>query len=104
MEIHICSAHLCTCRMRRGRGPKPQTKETAILMLADIIEATSRSMTDQSPEAIADMIHKTIHGRFDEGQFSECDLSIRELFKLEKEFLHSLDGTFHTRVKYPGQK
>lgn len=88
----------------RYNGPKPQTKETAILMLADIIEATSRSMTDQSPEAIADMIHKTIHGRFDEGQFSECDLSIRELFKLEKEFLHSLDGTFHTRVKYPGQK
>ena len=88
----------------RYNGPKPQTKETAILMLADIIEATSRSMTDQSPEAIADMIHNTIHGRFDEGQFSECDLSIRELFKLEKEFLHSLDGTFHTRVKYPGQK
>ena len=88
----------------RYNGPKPQTKETAILMLADIIEATSRSMTDQTPEAIADMIHKTIHGRFDEGQFSECDLSIRELFKLEKEFLHSLDGTFHTRVKYPGQK
>jgi len=88
----------------RYKGPKPQTKETAILMLADIIEATSRSMTDQTPEAIADMIHKTIHGRFDEGQFSECDLSIRELFKLEKEFLHSLDGTFHTRVKYPGQK
>ena len=88
----------------RYKGPKPQTKETAILMLADIIEATSRSMTDQNQESLADMIHNTIQGRFNEGQFSECDLSIKELFKLEKAFLHSLDGTFHTRVKYPGQK
>jgi putative nucleotidyltransferase with HDIG domain len=86
------------------KGPKPQTKETAILMLADIIEATSRSMSDQNPESLAAMIHNTIQGRFNEGQFSECDLSIRELFKLEKAFLHSLDGTYHTRVKYPGQK
>lgn len=88
----------------RYGGPKPQSKETAILMLADIIEATSRSMTDQNPESLANMIHNTIQGRFNEGQFSECDLSIKELFKLEKAFLHSLDGTYHTRVKYPGQK
>ncbi len=88
----------------RYNGPKPQSKETAILMLADIIEATSRSMTDQNTESLANMIHKTIQGRFNEGQFSECDLSIRELFKLEKAFLNSLDGTYHTRVKYPGQK
>lgn len=85
-------------------GPKPQSKETAILMLADIIEATSRSMTDTSPEAMTAMIHKTIEDRFTEGQFNECNLSIKELFKLEQAFLDSLDGTFHTRVKYPGQK
>ena len=88
----------------RYKGPKPQSTETAILMLADIIEATSRSMTDTSTESVEDMIHKTIEGRFMEGQFSECDLSIKELFKLEKAFLHSLDGTYHTRVKYPGQR
>lgn len=86
------------------KGPKPQSKETAILMLADIIEATSRSMTDTSPEALSAMIHKTIEGRFMEGQFNECNLSIKELSKLEKAFLNSLDGTYHTRVKYPGQK
>ena len=88
----------------RYNGPKPQSKETAILMLADIIEATSRSMTDTSAENLEEMIHKTIQGRFMEGQFSESDLSIKELFKLEKAFLHSLDGTYHTRVKYPGQR
>ena len=86
------------------KGPKPQSKETAILMLADIIEATSRSMADTSPESLAVMIHKTIESRFTEGQFNECNLSIKELFKLEQAFLDSLDGTYHTRVKYPGQK
>ena len=86
------------------KGSNPQSKETAILMLADIIEATSRSMTDTSPEALKAMIHKTIEGRFMEGQFNECNLSIKELSKLEMAFLNSLDGTYHTRVKYPGQK
>ena len=73
-------------------------------MLADIIEATSRSMTDTSPEALSAMIHKTIESRFTEGQFNECNLSIKELSKLERAFMDSLDGTYHTRVKYPGQK
>ena len=86
------------------KGPKPQSKETAILMLADIIEATSRSMSNMDSEALQEMIHNTIQGRFNEGQFSECNLSVRELFKLEQAFLRSLDGTYHTRVKYPGQK
>ncbi|MCF0216434.1 MAG: HDIG domain-containing protein [Fibrobacteraceae bacterium] len=88
----------------RYKGPKPQSRETAILMLADIIEATSRSMSDTTPEALSEMIHKAIQEKFMEGQFSESDLSIKDLFKLEKAFLHSLDGTYHTRVKYPGQK
>ncbi|MCQ2106933.1 MAG: HDIG domain-containing protein [Fibrobacter sp.] len=86
------------------KGPKPQSRETAILMLADIIEATSRSMTDTTPEALSEMIHNTIQGRFMEGQFNESNLSVKDLFKLEKAFLNSLDGTYHTRVKYPGQK
>lgn len=86
------------------KGPRPQSKETAILMLADVIEATSRSMTDTSVETMEKMIHDTIQARFFEGQFNDSNLSIKELSKLEKAFLHSLDGTFHTRVKYPGQK
>lgn len=88
----------------RYKGPKPQSMETAILMLSDIIEATSRSMTDTSTEALEHMIHKTIMDRFLEGQFNESNLTIKELSKLEEAFLHSLDGTYHTRVKYPNQK
>ena len=83
----------------RYKGPKPQSMETAILMLADVIEATSRSMTDTSSEALKSMIHKTILDKFMDGQFNESNLSIKELFKLEEAFLHSLDGTYHTRVK-----
>ena len=88
----------------RYKGPKPQSMETAILMLADVIEATSRSMTDTSSEALESMIHKTILDKFMDGQFNESNLSVKELSKLEEAFLHSLDGTYHTRVKYPGQR
>ena len=88
----------------RYKGPKPQSMETAILMLADVIEATSRSMADTSSEALESMIHKTILDKFMDGQFNESNLSVKELSKLEEAFLHSLDGTYHTRVKYPGQR
>ena len=88
----------------RYKGPRPQSMETAILMLADVIEATSRSMTDTSSEALVSMIHKTILDKFMDGQFNESNLSVKELSKLEEAFLHSLDGTYHTRVKYPGQR
>jgi putative nucleotidyltransferase with HDIG domain len=88
----------------RYKGPKPQSMETAILMLADVIEATSRSMTDTSSEALESMIHRTIMDKFMDGQFNESNLSVKELSKLEEAFLHSLDGTYHTRVKYPGQR
>ncbi|HOG69003.1 MAG TPA: HD domain-containing protein, partial [Fibrobacteraceae bacterium] len=87
----------------RYKGPKPQSKESAILMLADSIEATSRALSDSSSDALAEMIRKSIDLRLKEGQFSETDLSVKDLFKLEKAFLQSLDGTYHTRVKYPSQ-
>lgn len=87
----------------RYKGPKPQSRETAVLMLADSIEATSRALSDSSSEALAQMIRDTIDSRLKEGQFSDTDLSVKDLFKLEKAFLQSLDGTYHTRVKYPSQ-
>lgn len=87
----------------RYKGPKPQSKESAILMLADSIEATSRALSDSSPEALAQMIRTTIDNRLKEGQFSDTDLTVKDLFKLENAFLQSLDGTYHTRVKYPTQ-
>ncbi len=85
----------------RYRGPEPQSKESAILMLADSIEATSRAIPDPTPEKLADMIHKTVTARLEERQLEKSNLSIKDLSRLEEAFLHSLDGTYHTRIKYP---
>jgi len=85
----------------RYKGPRPQTRESAILMLADSIEATSRAMTDANQEKLENMIHTTIAARLAEGQFAESNLSVKDLAKLEKAFVQSMEGTFHTRVKYP---
>jgi hypothetical protein len=91
----------------RYKGPKPQSKETVILMLADAIEAATRSMHDSgnaTPEKIKTMIHHIISTRLTEGEFSESNLSVREVFLLEDIFLDSLEGAYHTRIKYPGQE
>lgn len=82
-------------------GPKPQSKETAILMISDVIEASSRAMSDPTPEKLEDLINTTINARLNEGQLSESGLNLRDLSKLSKAFLQSLDGTYHTRIKYP---
>ena len=82
-------------------GPKPQSKETAILMISDVIEASSRAMPDPSAEKLEDLVNTTINARLNEGQLSESGLNLRDLSKLSKAFLQSLDGTYHTRIKYP---
>lgn len=82
-------------------GPKPQNRETAILMISDVIEASSRAMPDPTPEKLEGLINTTINARLNEGQLSESGLDLRDLSILSKAFLQSLDGTYHTRVKYP---
>lgn len=82
-------------------GPKPQNKEAAILMISDVIEASSRAMPEPTPEKLRDLINTTINARLNEGQLSESGLNLRDLSKLSEAFLQSLDGTYHTRVKYP---
>ncbi len=82
-------------------GPKPQSRETAILMISDVIEASSRAMPEPTPEKLRELINTTINARLNEGQLSESGLNLRDLSKLSEAFLQSLDGTYHTRVKYP---
>lgn len=82
-------------------GPKPQSKETAILMISDVIEASSRAMPEPTPEKLKDLINTTINARLNEGELSESGLNLRDLSRLSEAFLQSLDGTYHTRVKYP---
>lgn len=86
----------------RYPGPKPQTKETGILMLADAIEATARTLEDPSPQKLEAVIDELIKRRFEEGELDECPLTLKDLTKIKAAFLGVLVGIYHSRIKYPG--
>lgn len=84
-------------------GPKPQTKETAILMLADASEATVRSVQPQSSAEIDKIVRRTIQNRLDAGQFDDCNITMHELEQIRLAFIDMLQGVSHPRIKYPQQ-
>jgi len=88
----------------RYPGPKPQSLETAILMIVDAVEATFRSLESPSREKIEKTIFLSIVKRIADGQFSECNLSTRDLAKIVTTLTDSLEATYHPRVAYPWQK
>lgn len=85
----------------RYPGPKPQTKETGIAMLADNVEASTKAIEDPSPKKLEDKIDEVIKKRFMEGELDECDLTLKELTQIKKSFLKILIGIHHQRIKYP---
>jgi hypothetical protein len=85
----------------RYPGPKPQSRETAILMLADGCEARVRSAEPGSVQEIEDIVADTIKSRLDSGQLDESDLTLRDLKEIQAAFVSVLKGVFHPRVKYP---
>ena len=85
----------------RYPGPKPQTKETGIMMLADAVEAAVRTVEDPVPQRLQDIIDEIIKRRFEEGELDECPLTLKDLTKIKAAFLNVLVGVYHTRVKYP---
>lgn len=88
----------------RYSGPKPQTKENAIISVADSVEAAVRAMKEPNAEKIKSLIHAITQDKLMDGQFDECDLSIKELKTIEKVFGETLNGTFHSRIEYPKQE
>jgi hypothetical protein len=86
----------------RYPGPKPQTKESAILMLADAVEASSRTLTVRTPGRFQALVAKIVTAIFSDGQLNECDLTFRELRLIEESFVRVLCGVYHPRVDYPG--
>ena len=82
-------------------GPKPQTKEAAIISVADSVEAAVRSMKEPTSEKIQQLIQSVIQNRLQDGQFDECDISIKELKKIEVALCETLNGIFHSRIEYP---
>lgn len=89
----------------RYPGPKPQSKETAIAMLADTVEAASRTLPNPNLQRISALVENLIEKRFQEGELDECDLTLRELNKIKAAFIHILMGIHHLRIEYPaGEK
>jgi putative nucleotidyltransferase with HDIG domain len=85
----------------RYEGPKPQTKEAALIMLADSVEAAVRAMQEPSPGKIEGMVRRIIKDKLNDGQLEECDLTFRDLNKIADSFSKGLVGTYHKRVEYP---
>ena len=85
----------------RYSGPKPQTKEASIVMLADTIEAAVRSMKDPTPKAIDQFIERLIRGKLEDGQLSDCQLSLRDIDQICSAFSGILKGVYHERIEYP---
>ncbi|MBW6510344.1 MAG: HDIG domain-containing protein [Desulfuromonadales bacterium] len=85
----------------RYHGPKPQTREAALIMLADAVEAASRTLADPTPARIQGMVKKLINNIFIDGQLNECDLTLRDLNEIAKSFTRVLSSSFHHRVDYP---
>jgi len=87
----------------RYPGPRPESKETAILMLADAIESMSRTIKEPVPQKVGDMIRAIVKSRVDAGQFINSNLTFKDLKDIEEEFIKDILATFHHRIEYPGQ-
>jgi len=83
------------------RGPRPKTKEEAVVMLADSVEAAVRSMDEKNEAAVTEMVKNIINGKLSDGQLVQSELTFGELDKINEAFIKVLGGYFHSRVKYP---
>lgn len=88
----------------RYDGPKPRTKESAVIMLADSIEAAVRTLEDKDPISMEKMIRKLITAKIDDEQLSDADLTLKEIETIIMTFVKVLGGIYHNRIKYPEQK
>lgn len=88
----------------RYPGPKPQSREAAVLMVADAVEGASRTLAEPTPKRIETLVHEIAMKRLLDGQFDECSLTLGELATVEDSLTKSLIGIHHGRIKYPEQK
>jgi cyclic-di-AMP phosphodiesterase PgpH len=85
----------------RYPGPRAQTKEAAVVGIADSVEAAVRSMQHPTPEKIEELVCNIINDRIQDHQFDECDITLKELHKVKCSLCESLNGIFHSRIEYP---
>ena len=84
-------------------GPKPHSKETALLMLADACESAVRAMNEPTPEKIENVVSNIISNRLKDGQLEESPLTFADLTKIKKSFYSTLIALHHKRIRYPKQ-
>jgi cyclic-di-AMP phosphodiesterase PgpH len=85
----------------RYPGRKPQSREAALVMLADSIEAASRSLADPTPARLQGLVLRIINIKFTDGQLDDCDLTLKDLHIIAKSFSRVLNSIYHTRPEYP---
>jgi putative nucleotidyltransferase with HDIG domain len=85
----------------RYPGPKPQTREAGILMLADSVEAASRTLADTSPARVQQLVQRITNNYFRDGQLDECSLTLRDLHAIARSFIETLSAIRHERIDYP---
>jgi len=85
----------------RYDGRRPRSKESAIIMLADTVEAAVRALPDPTPKNIEAAIERLIRGKLEDGQLSESPLTLKDIDKISESFAQSLNGAFHERIEYP---
>ncbi len=88
----------------RYPGPKPQSRETAIVMLCDGVEGAVRAMSEPTPNRIEDTVEKIIQKRLTDGQLDECDMTFRELKIIRETLVKSLSSIYHARITYPASE
>lgn len=85
----------------RYPGPRPRTREAAILMICDAVESATRAMTEPTPSRIATLVHSLASKRLADGQFDDCGLTMRDLSRIEEAIVKSLCSLYHSRIAYP---
>ena len=85
----------------RYPGPKPQTREASLVMLADVVEAASRTLSNPTPSRIQGLVQNLINNIFSDGQLDDCELTLKDLHNIAKSFNKILDGIHHHRIEYP---
>ncbi|MBU3110471.1 HD family phosphohydrolase [Clostridium lacusfryxellense] len=88
----------------RYQGPNPESKEVAIIMLSDAVEAAVRSIHNPTKGKIEEMVNNLIKARLNDGQLNNCDLTLKDLEKIRKAFLKVFSGIYHERIEYPSEK
>lgn len=88
----------------RYPGPKPQTREAGVMMLADAVESASRTLSEPTPASIENLVHKISMKKLMDGQFDESSLTLTEISTVEDSLIKSLIGIYHGRIKYPEQR